>query len=217
MGSTTARGDVRGGDLCDSGPIVLRLMIEAEVFAGNQPRRRDRVVWLAARGGPARGAWRVALLALVAGCGLGNLRDLRGDRAGWRTRRGARRARVESAGARRARRRGRVALGPVAVRVPVRRSEWRRVVEARSTASRRSAAPRVAARTSVARPRSLPHGEAVPVAVNLGALANDARPCMASAWPPIAAGAGRLRARYAAARHAMRSRGSHGCCSRCRG
>jgi hypothetical protein len=52
-----------------AGPAVLRVATEAEVFALNQ-LVIALVLWLAARGGPARGAWRVALLGLVAGVGI---------------------------------------------------------------------------------------------------------------------------------------------------
>jgi hypothetical protein len=50
-------------------PVVLRVSTEAEVFALNNLAVAV-VLWLAARHGPLRGAWRVALLGLVAGLGL---------------------------------------------------------------------------------------------------------------------------------------------------
>jgi len=50
-------------------PIVLRVHTEAEVFAMNG-LACALVLWLAARNGPVRGAWRGALLGLVAGIGL---------------------------------------------------------------------------------------------------------------------------------------------------
>ena len=50
-------------------PIVLRVHTEAEVFAMND-LACALVLWLAARRGPVRGAWRGLLLGLVAGCGL---------------------------------------------------------------------------------------------------------------------------------------------------
>ena len=50
-------------------PIVLRVHTEAEVFAMND-LACALVLWLAARRGPVRGAWRGVLLGLVAGCGL---------------------------------------------------------------------------------------------------------------------------------------------------
>ena len=51
------------------GPAVLRIATAAEVFALNQ-LVAALVIWLAARAGPLRGAWRVAALGLVAGIGL---------------------------------------------------------------------------------------------------------------------------------------------------
>ena len=50
-------------------PVVLRVSTEAEVFALNDLAVAV-VLWLAARHGPVRGVWRVALLGLVAGLGL---------------------------------------------------------------------------------------------------------------------------------------------------
>lgn len=50
-------------------PAVIRISTEAEVFAMNNLAVAT-VLWLAARGGPLRGAWRVLLLALAAGLGL---------------------------------------------------------------------------------------------------------------------------------------------------
>lgn len=54
-----------------AGPIVLRTHTEAEVFALNA-LVVALILWLAAQRGPARGNWRVGLLALVAGLGLSN-------------------------------------------------------------------------------------------------------------------------------------------------
>lgn len=50
-------------------PAVIRISTEAEVFALNNLAVAT-VLWLAARGGPLRGAWRVLFLALAAGLGL---------------------------------------------------------------------------------------------------------------------------------------------------
>ena len=52
-------------------PVVLRMHTEAEVFAMNALVVAG-ILWLAAAEGPLRGAWRVAVLGLVAGVGLGN-------------------------------------------------------------------------------------------------------------------------------------------------
>ena len=52
-------------------PVVLRMHTEAEVFGPNALVVAT-VLWLAAVRGPLRGIWRVAVLALVAGLGLGN-------------------------------------------------------------------------------------------------------------------------------------------------
>ncbi len=54
-----------------AGSEVLRLNTEAEVFALNNLVAAT-VLWLAARRGPATGAWRVGWLALVAGLGMAN-------------------------------------------------------------------------------------------------------------------------------------------------
>ncbi len=50
-------------------PVVIRMSTEAEVFALNN-LAVAAVLWLAARHGPVRGGWRIALLGLVAGLGL---------------------------------------------------------------------------------------------------------------------------------------------------
>jgi hypothetical protein len=55
--------------LFGSGPVVLRVVTEAEVFALNNLVVAS-VLWLAAIGGPVRGVWRAGLLGLVAGLGL---------------------------------------------------------------------------------------------------------------------------------------------------
>lgn len=52
-----------------SGPVVLRLSSQAEVFALNN-LAVAAVLWLAAKDGPGRGAVRVGLLGLVAGLGM---------------------------------------------------------------------------------------------------------------------------------------------------
>lgn len=52
-----------------AGPVVMRYSSEAEVFALNQLVVAT-VVYLAARGGPLRGTWRVAALGLAAGLGI---------------------------------------------------------------------------------------------------------------------------------------------------
>lgn len=52
-------------------PVVLRMHIEAEVFAGNALVVAV-VLWLAATGGPLRGGWRAGALGLVAGLGMAN-------------------------------------------------------------------------------------------------------------------------------------------------
>lgn len=52
-------------------PVVLRMHTEAEVFGPNALVVAT-VLWLAAARGPLRGTWRVVLLGLVAGLGLGN-------------------------------------------------------------------------------------------------------------------------------------------------
>jgi len=52
-------------------PVVLAMSSQAEVFALND-LAVAAVLWLAARGGPARGARRALLLGLVAGLGLSN-------------------------------------------------------------------------------------------------------------------------------------------------
>ncbi len=57
--------------LYGASPVVLRMHTEAEVFAMNALVVAT-ILWLAAAGGPVRGLWRVALLGLVAGIGLGN-------------------------------------------------------------------------------------------------------------------------------------------------
>ncbi len=54
-----------------TGPVVLRVVTEAEAFALNNLVVAT-VLWLAARGGPARGWQRALLLGLVAGLGLAN-------------------------------------------------------------------------------------------------------------------------------------------------
>jgi hypothetical protein len=54
-----------------SGPVVLRVVTEAEVFALNNLAVAS-VLWLAADRGPARGRMRAVLLGLVAGLGLSN-------------------------------------------------------------------------------------------------------------------------------------------------
>lgn len=52
-------------------PVVLRMHTEAEVFGPNALVVAS-VLWLAAARGPLRGTWRVVMLGLVAGLGLGN-------------------------------------------------------------------------------------------------------------------------------------------------
>lgn len=52
-------------------PIIMRIATTAEVFALNC-LVVAAVLWLAAREGPLRGAWRAAVLGLVAGLGLAN-------------------------------------------------------------------------------------------------------------------------------------------------
>ena len=50
-------------------PVVIEMNTEAEVFALNN-LMAALILWLAARGGPLRGAWRAGVLGLVAGLGL---------------------------------------------------------------------------------------------------------------------------------------------------
>lgn len=52
-------------------PVVLRMHVEAEVFAPNA-LVVALVLWLSATKGPLRGAWRTSVLGLVAGLGLSN-------------------------------------------------------------------------------------------------------------------------------------------------
>jgi hypothetical protein len=54
-----------------AGPIVMRMQVQAEVFALNS-LIAAAVLWIAADRGPLRGLWRAAALGLVAGLGLSN-------------------------------------------------------------------------------------------------------------------------------------------------
>lgn len=53
------------------GPVILAMYTEADVFAMNG-LVAAMILWLAAEQGPLRGAWRCAVLGLVAGLGLAN-------------------------------------------------------------------------------------------------------------------------------------------------
>ncbi len=167
-----------------TGPIVLRLMIEAEGFAGNQLVVAT-VLWLAARGGPARGGWRVGLLALVAGCGLSNhvtcvaiapvgvLGAVRGVRESSRQALAA----LAGVGALI------VGLAPYAYLfvAPSGGASWSSI-DSVGDLLHHVLREDFGGATAFA-----PHGEAVPVAVNLGAFATMLG--RAWLWLPIAAGA----------------------------
>ena len=60
-----------GVGLYAAGPVVLRMLGEAEAFALNN-LIAALVLWLSAQTGPLRGRWRVAALCLVAGLGISN-------------------------------------------------------------------------------------------------------------------------------------------------